>query len=243
MSETVPSTSQDAINQRFSELINFLVKSKRVGSKSRFADMIGATQAQVSQLSNRVAGRNATPEMISRTLQVFPDLNPEWMLCLSEGPMLLEGNVTSKGLLIDQEFVDLPFVKANMRATFTENMTGTLPPEIERIRVLYVQPTKLNKQGVVFEVNGDSMEPGYPAGAMVLALPVPQVDWQYLSAGVYAVSFGSSFVIKRIRDNEILTKGLLTLHSDSSEGGSMPVLVDDIRAVWKIDRIVYSPAR
>jgi phage repressor protein C with HTH and peptisase S24 domain len=60
---------------------------------------------------------------------------------------------------------------------------------------------------------------------------------------VYAISYGDSFVVKRIKDNDLSTKGVLVLHSDNPlVGGSNPVPADLIRHIWKVLRIIDSPA-
>lgn len=233
--------TQDVINQRFSKMIEFLVPN-RVRSKSKLAEMLGTSQVQLNAISLGTKGRNATIEMISRALQIFPDFNPSWMLGHTDGPIFLEGNASSFGQAIVQEYADLPFVKVSMRASFTESIIAQTVPEVDTIRVMYVHP-KIFSKGVVFEVDGDSMEPNYVPGARVLALPVDPSNWQYINSGVYAICFGSSFVIKRVRDNHILTDGHLTLHSDNPSGGSLSVRMADIQSVWKIEQIVYSPAR
>lgn len=236
------STTQRAINQRFGILVKELKKLDRIRSQSRLAEMLGATQAQISALVQGVEGKNSTPQMLARILQVYPEVNPNWLMGLVESPMFLEGNAKSLGQEIEADYVDLPFVQVSLRGSFTESIIQGTVPDIETIRVMYVPP-KLFKKGVVFEVDGDSMEPNYVPGARVLALPVDPSSWEYLNSGVYAVCFGNSFVIKRVKDNTIMTDGKLVLHSDNPAGGSMPVRVSDIRAIWKIEQIVYSPAR
>jgi repressor LexA len=236
------STTQKAINQRFGILVKELKKLDRIRSQSRLAEMLGVTQAQISALVQGVEGKNSTPQMLARMLQVYPEINPNWLMGLVDSPMFLEGNARSLGQPLEADFVDLPFVQVSLRASFTESIIQGTVPDIETIRVMYV-PAKLYKKGMVFEVDGDSMEPNYIPGARVLALPVDPGSWEYMNSGVYAVCFGNSFVIKRVKDNTIMNEGILMLHSDNPSGGSMPLRVSDIRAIWKIEQIVYSPAR
>lgn len=213
-----------------------------MSSQGKLAEMLGTAQGQISALVTGVEGKNTTPQMLARILQLYPEINPVWLMGLEPGPMFLEGNLKSHGQVLETDYVDLPFVRASLRASFTESIIAGNEPEVETIRVMYVQ-AKMYKKGVVFEVDGDSMEPNYVPGARVLALPVDQGNWEYLSSGVYAVCFGSSFVMKRVKDNQIMSEGILMLHSDNPSGGSMPVRSSDIRAIWKVEQIVYSPAR
>jgi repressor LexA len=235
------SLTQNLINQRFGKLIEFIVP-KRIKSKNKLAEMLGTSQAQLNTISLGIKGKNATPEMLSRVLNLFPDINPSWLLGHVDGPIFLQGNLKALGSSAEAEYVDLPFINVSLRASFTESIIAHTEIETETIRIMYANSKKYQK-GVVFEVDGDSMEPNYVPGARVLALPIDMSNWQYLSSGVYAICFGSSFVLKRVKDNQIMAEGILTLHSDNPSGGSMPVKREDIRAVWKVEQIVYSPAR
>lgn len=49
------------------------------------------------------------------------------------------------------------------------------------------------------------------------------------------------FVIRRIKDNDLLTPDMLTLHPDNPEAGSMPVPAKDIRRIWKVAKVVEAP--
>jgi repressor LexA len=239
--ENISSLTQESIDQRFRKMIEILVP-KRIKSKNKLAEMLGTNQSHINIISLGTKGRHATPEMISRALQTFPDINPSWLLGHVEEPIFLQGNLKALGSSAEAEYVDLPFINVSLRATFTESIITNTQIETETIRIMYAN-SKLYQKGVVFEVDGDSMEPNYVPGARVLALPIDAGNWQYLSSGVYAICFGSSFVLKRVKDNQIMAEGILTLHSDNPSGGSMPVKREDIRAVWKVEQIVYSPAR
>lgn len=97
------------------------------------------------------------------------------------------------------------------------------------------------KKPVVIEVSGNSMSPQLVDGARVIATEISHADWLYQSGGVFAVVYRDFFVIKRIRENELLTKQYLTLHSDNPLGGSVSVPAQDLRGLWKVHGIVYAP--
>ncbi len=93
----------------------------------------------------------------------------------------------------------------------------------------------------VLEVEGNSMSPRLTHGAKVLAVCIDKDDWCYQSSGIYAVLYRDYFVIRRIKDNDLLTRNMLILHSDNPEAGSMPVPAKDIRGVWKVVKVVEAP--
>lgn len=95
---------------------------------------------------------------------------------------------------------------------------------------------------VVIEIDGDSMEPYLISGAKVRCKEIDPGDWIYLNSGVYVVTYGNFVVVKRIKNSPV--NGVVILHSDNTEtGGNLEVLLDDIREIWKVMRIVDSPVR
>lgn len=86
-----------------------------------------------------------------------------------------------------------------------------------------------------------TMSPQLVSGARVMATPVAEGDWVYQSGGVYAVMYRDYLVVKRIRENNLLTHQQLTLYSDHPNGGSVTISADDLRGLWKVVRIVEAP--
>jgi phage repressor protein C with HTH and peptisase S24 domain len=139
----------------------------------------------------------------------------------------------------------LPYLPFRARATFAESFTDDLHKynweKAESIVVTDLPDTSEFKEGLVVEVEGDSMETTLRNGSKVLVTPVQQSNWQYMSSGIYCIVYNDSFVIKRVKNNTLIENGLLTLHSDNPEAGSFPVRGNDIRAVWRVRWAVYVP--
>ena len=139
----------------------------------------------------------------------------------------------------------LPYLPFRARATFAESFTDDLHKynweKADSIAVTDVPDTSEFKEGLVVEVEGDSMETTLRNGSKVLVTPVQQSNWQYMSSGIYCIVYNDSFVVKRVKSNTLLENGLLTLHSDNPEAGSFPVRGNDIRAVWRVRWAVYVP--
>lgn len=230
--------TQVAINQRFAELIKILIEKKIVKNKSKLSELLHTTQAQVNSISLQTPGKNATAHMVARALHLFPEINPAWLLALEDGPPLRNEATKSLDEVSELNVVDLPYVRSDHRIEFVQSLkTGS---QNEMIRILYKSGTSLDG-GVVFEVNGDAMEPLYPSGTKILTMPTLPEEWKFLSTGVYAVAYAGNLVIKRIKDNDIVSKGMLVLHSDT--GGSLPLSIDDISGIWKAIKIIEAPAR
>lgn len=141
----------------------------------------------------------------------------------------------------DIEVVFARRVPVAARATFGENLTDDWEGDEDGFEEVPIQnPTpELRRKGtLVIEVDGDSMEPTLMSGWSVACYKIPKSDFKYLPGGIYGIVFGNFFVIKRIKDNNILRDGTLTLHSDNERGGVLTVPADELRGIWKVVKIV-----
>lgn len=212
-------------------------------------DALGITIYQIakelgenpSKFYNILNGR-AKPsyDTIMSLLACYPQISADYLI---RGilPVLNSPEANATIMSSDDDTLEVPFVPVRFYATFVESYadgSGSTDAEMFRVR----KPvTKGHKNAVVLEISGNSMSPQLAHGAKVLAVPINQSDWEYQSGGVYAVMYRDYFVVKRIRDNELLTRKYLTLHSDNPNGGNVTVPLQDIRALWKIVTIVEAP--
>ena len=224
----------DTIHERFSLMLRELGLTAY-----QLAQDVGENPSKLYNIMNGKAKPSfSTIEVI---LNKYPQVNGHWLLT-GEGEKLVqhESNATLVPAL-EEPYVDLPFIPVTFYMSFTEGYADDCEyTHLETYRV-YDPGAKAYKNGVVIEVQGNSMRPQLAHGSKVLAVCVDRGDWQYQSGGVYALMYRDYFVVKRIKDNELMTKGMLTLHSDNPDSGSMPVKVEDIRGMWKVLRVVDSP--
>ena len=212
-------------------------------------DALGITIYQIakelgenpSKFYNILNGR-AKPsyDTIMSLLACYPQISADYLI---RGilPVLNSPEANAVMATTNDDTIEVPFVPVRFYATFVESYAdgiGTTDAEMFRVR----KPvTKGHKQAVVLEISGNSMSPQLAHGAKVLAVPVNESDWEYQSGGVFAVMYRDYFVVKRIRDNELITRKYLTLHSDNPNGGNVTVPLQDIRGLWKIVTIVEAP--
>ncbi|GAB3234899.1 hypothetical protein GCM10027346_24140 [Hymenobacter seoulensis] len=148
---------------------------------------------------------------------------------------------------VQVNFRDIPFLPVRARTSFAELYTDDSYKyeDQDLIPVPGVPDTKEYEEALIIEVDGDSMDQGenstLRSGARVLVTPMQRDDWQYMPSGVYCFVFRSTFVIKRVKDNTLLSTGMLTLHSDNLKGGTLEVRGEDIRGVWKVRWGVFTP--
>ncbi|WP_246202108.1 S24 family peptidase [Spirosoma agri] len=173
-------------------------------------------------------------------LACYPQISADYLI-RGTLPVLNSLEANAKVMVTDEDTLEIPFVPVRFYATFVESYAdgyGSSETELFRVRKPVL---KGHKQAVVLEISGNSMSPQLAHGAKVLAVPINESDWEYQSGGVYAVMYRDYFVVKRIRDNELITRKYLTLHSDNPNGGNVTVSLQDIRGMWKIVTIVEAP--
>lgn len=208
---------------------------------SDFEKNVGLSNGYVNNIRKSIS--NAKAKSISLK---YPELNMTWLL-LGEGEMLRDAGLA--GIMVEEPrirypedftFIELPLISLPARASFIEMPDGVGHQWHERYRVIGY-PGEFAGQ-VVVEINGDSMEPLYPTGTLVRCKKVSRADWHYIPSGVYVVVHVSFFVVKRVKNSP--KEGVLSLHSDNTEtGGMLDVPLDQVRQIWKVLRIVDSPAR
>ncbi|HLL94238.1 MAG TPA: LexA family transcriptional regulator [Spirosoma sp.] len=212
-------------------------------------DALGITIYQIakelgenpSKFYNILNGR-AKPsyDTIMSLLACYPQISADYLI---RGilPVLTSPEANAVMTKTDEDTLEVPFVPVRFYASFVESYAdgmGATDAEMFRVRKPVM---KGHKRAVVLEISGNSMSPQLAHGAKVLAVPVNESDWEYQSGGVFAVMYRDYFVVKRIRDNELITRKYLTLHSDNPNGGNVTVPLQDIRGLWKIVTIVEAP--
>jgi phage repressor protein C with HTH and peptisase S24 domain len=124
------------------------------------------------------------------------------------------------------------YVKGYEQTDFMETLeTFSLPPG--------VKPG--GAQWSYFEVDGDSMEPTFSAGDIILASVVHAEDWQEIkNFGVYVVLTSDSLLVKRIYRR---SPEEWVLISDNDEAYPQKLLpVKEIRELWTFRRHINSKA-
>ncbi len=135
--------------------------------------------------------------------------------------------------------VELPLVSIADRVGFVtlkEEPNYGLPGTVSLVTT---SPSRDFRGQIIVEINGDNMEPRLCMGDRVRCRPVPVEDWPFLPAGVYAVSFSHYFVVKRIKNNDLQSRQVLTLHADNPQtGGSLDVPIQQLHHLWQVVEMV-----
>lgn len=201
------------------------------------------TNENPSKFYNILNGR-AKPsyDTILNLLEQYPQINADFIF-RGIRPILNPASDADVPPVImpEADMVEIPFVPVRFYASFIESVSdGIRATDLETFRV--GRPlANAYTNAVVIEVQGNSMSPQLVSGAKVMAVPVDEGDWVYQSGGVFAVMYRDYLVIKRIRENKLLTNRHLTLYSDHPNGGSVTVSATDLRGLWRVVRIVEAP--
>ncbi|QHT71165.1 hypothetical protein GXP67_33190 [Rhodocytophaga rosea] len=92
---------------------------------------------------------------------------------------------------------------------------------------------------VIFITNDTAMMPQLMPGSMLAGQYIETYSWTSQCNGVYAIILDSGLVlIRRIKENELLNKGLLKLHSDNPSHEPQTIMADDIHSMYSIDEIL-----
>jgi Predicted transcriptional regulator len=179
-------------------------------SMSDAADRLGVSQQAVS---NQLSGRKLGPTVARSWADVF-GFRMEYLLT-GEGPVM-EGEEAPPADTV-------PIVPYAVRGGALQGFSeGVEEWECERIT------SPIRGAELAFEVTGDSMAPGFPAGARVLLKRVKSViAW----GEVHVIDTVDGPVLKRIDQGE---NGTFILRSDNPAYQPIVVTRDEIRGVWRV---------
>jgi transcriptional regulator with XRE-family HTH domain len=155
-----------------------------------------------------------------------------------------QGNVQAYKLLSDIPLIELPHVSFKARASFNyTQLQRHMNSDIFDTVLHRLPPGKTPedyKDAVVFDIEGDSMEPSLRDGQQVIAWPIPEGKWEYLHNTACVVDYEDTVTVKAIYGNDLNNKDGLTLHATGGKGGHFTVARKDIHSIWEV-REFYGP--
>lgn len=227
---------KDGIHARFAHIFNGLgIKPATVAKE------IGE---QPNKFYNIIGGR-AKPsyDTIEQIVSKYPQVSTDYLF-KGIGSPILSGLAAQTEFDVPTESIDLPFISTRGYATFIScyDSHGALEFDDTYRVLLEVGDEKEDYEGrYVMEVRGNSMEPRIMDKAKLLIKPIDLINWKYVSNGVLAVLYGEYFSVKRIKGNQSIETNRLTLYSDNPESGNMEINMADIKAMFRVEKILTSP--
>jgi repressor LexA len=178
-------------------------------------------------------------------------VNPSWLLT-GEGSMLTadaealkispyppgQTNTHAIGLLSDIPVIKLRRVSFKARASFGYmHMQRFKDGDIFDTVLFRLPPGREEqdyKDAVVFDIEGDSMEPSLRDGQQIIAWEIPESKWEYLHNTACVVAYAEEVTVKAILKNDLNNTDGLTLHATGGPGGSFTVARKDINSIWEV---------
>lgn len=147
-------------------------------------------------------------------------------------------NVHAVGLLSEIPVIALRRVSFKARASFGYAQLQRFKDNDLFDTVLFRLPPGRTeedyKDALVFDIEGDSMEPSLRDGQQVIAWPVSDSRWEYLHNTICVVDYAEDVTVKAILKNDLNNTEGLTLHATGGAGGSFTVARKDIHSIWEV---------
>lgn len=245
---------REILSKRLEEAYRLLLYKGLIKNKTDLGKAIGRDHATIS---NALAcrGGTMTKGLITRVADAFPDiLNKEYLLTgegsieLSPAPPLIlsSDEVVDVGVPFsvatrDPEVYDVPYVPVDAAASFISSLDTGIHYIDESYPVVLTEKEKRNIKNLrVFDVRGDSMEPGITSGSAILTELIPPTVW-HMASGVVVAVYDTTVTVKRIAENRLDMENYLVLKADNREYGKAIVELCDLRALFKALRIISAP--
>lgn len=149
-----------------------------------------------------------------------------------------QSNAHAVGLLSDIPVIELRRVSFKARASFNYAQLQRYKDSDIFDTILFRLPPGRTAEdyadALVFDIEGDSMEPSLRDGQQVIAWPVPEGKWEYLHNTICVVDYDETVTVKAIFKNELFDRDGLTLHATGGAGGSFTVARKDIHSIWEV---------
>lgn len=228
-------TSNGGVLDRASKAYSFLYDSGLVHNKSMLAERIGMNRTSVSSALNG-SERYATIQMLRRINKAFGNIFSEEWIEKGEGNMLSDPTNAIAKKYEPYNNNRIRFVPVSATASFVDSLYD-VAYDMETTEIPNTRNEIFDDTYVIFQVDGNSMEPTIHHGSKILAKQIDDCQWENAS-GVVVVVYGKSLVIKRIKKNALYLDNRLVLSSDNHSYGELDIERREIRGMWQALRII-----
>ncbi|OUJ68975.1 helix-turn-helix domain-containing protein [Hymenobacter crusticola] len=224
--------------------IGVLIKKLRTQAsltQQQLGDKVSVTKASISAYEKGKAQPSD---------QVLTLLAKEFDLSIDEFKIRLTDVTSQPNHIRNADFspnmvaVELPFAASHLRASLLEHETSLAHiGDLDSVQ-LYVNTKEEVANyidAIVIEAGEDNMEPLLHAGDKVIAWPVPESEWEQVYNQVCVVAYKDTVTIKAVRENELPTRGLLTLYAQNTTAGFLSVQRQQIKAIWRVEEFFERP--
>lgn len=236
-----------SISERISE-IRYRLKL----SKDALGEIAGISGTSVNNIEN---GKTKNPGAdVLQAIATKLGISAHWLLT-GEGEMLQanadstspqnissyppgQSNVQAVGPLSDIPVIELRRVSFKARASFNyAQLQRHKNSDIFDTILFRLPPGRTAEDytdALVFDIEGDSMEPSLRDGQQVIAWPISEGKWEYLHNTICVVDYDETVTVKAVLKNDLNNTDGLTLHATGGLGGSFTVARKDIHSIWEV---------
>jgi repressor LexA len=238
--------------QPIHERLNFLIERLAGGIQARFAERVGVPTGTIGDILGKKKSKPGF-ELTGKILQAYPEVSERWLIT-GEGEMLKseisdrvqeissypagQNNAHAVGLLSDIPVIELRRVSFKARASFNYAQLQRYKDSDIFDTVLFRLPPGRTAEdyadALVFDIEGDSMEPSLRDGQQIIAWPVSEGKWEYLHNTICVVDYDETVTVKAVLKNDLNNTDGLTLHATGGLGGSFTVARKDIHSIWEV---------
>ena len=217
-------------------------------SQADFAQKLGISREVVNKMEK---GRMSVSKRTTARIQKYLQENPLG-ITTSDVNILGKSSQVMEKRSRPGSFRQHLWEEKNNHSVFTVPLVGIKAQagyvrgfeQVDYIETLeqYSLPPGVNPIGAVwryFEVDGDSMEPTFSSGDIVLATMVPHEDWNDIrDFFVYVILTGDQLLIKRIYKKSPSEWVLISDNEDVAPQVLLPV--DNVKQLWYFRRQIRS---
>lgn len=202
-------------------------------NQAELADKVGISRAAISLYEKGKS--NPTHKILTRLAEA---LDTDVAFLLGMGSAKAPNDAHAVGLLSDIPVIELRRVSFRARASFNYmQLQRHLKDDLLDTVLFRLPPGRTEedyKDALVFDIEGDSMEPSLRDGQQVIAWPVPESKWEHLHNTICVVDYDDTVTVKAIFKNDLFNTDGLTLHATGGRGGEFRVAQSLIHSIWEV---------
>ncbi len=231
----MPKTKSYEVNdvtKRFLDTYDYLKDKGIIKSKRDFVQKIGVSPSIFTEISKKRT--NVGIKVIQKTLQSFPQLNPDWLIT-GEGEMLRSGADERPASMVPApEGRGIPLVQAQANAGHGNFDLAALAKDVKEH---YVIP-KFRHMNVDFliEITGNSMAPKYYSGDIVAVRRLENPNYIQWNRPHLIGTRDQGLLVKRILPGN--KKDHYTLKSDNPDYPPFEIPKSDITGIGLIVGVI-----
>lgn len=212
------------MNNRLTELIDYLIGERLINNDSDFASRIGKSRSTISDIKNNK--RTITEQIADSIIQVFPEVNKYWLM-FGDGEML-QGSPPNFNETTQNESIPIKLLPLYAQGgTLNDFTMGVTELDCETI----ISP--IGDVDFAITVNGDSMYPEYPSGSKILIKKINEkafIEW----GKTYVLDTCNGVIIKEIHKSNIDECVTCVSINDDPKYAPFDVNMHDIYGMYRV---------